>query len=286
MAVAVVTDSTCDIPPPLARRLGIAVVPLNVHFGTRSYKDGVTITPDVFYSMLVGSPELPTTSLPSPGEFKETYDRLGEDSDGIVSIHISSRISGTYNSARQGAKLTSATCPVEVIDSAQSSMGLGLVVVKASEAANRGAGHDEVVALARDAAARAQCFCLFGTMQYLVKGGRVGKARGLLGSALSVKPMIIVRDGVPSQLGVARTLPKALVRMKKTARDFAPIESLAVMHSTTPELADEIATDLSDMLPQGTAPFVTRFGPALGVYAGPGAIAVAVIQGERSLSPC
>ena len=283
MAVMVVTDSTCDIPARVAQRLGVAVVPLNVHFGTRSYKDGVTITPDEFYSMLGNSPELPTTSLPSPGEFKETYDRFGEDADGIVSIHISSKLSGTYNSALQGAKMTSASCPVDVIDSAQSSMGLGLVVVEASEAANRGASQDEVAALARDAAARAQCFCLFETMEYLVKGGRIGKARGLLGSVLSIKPMVIVRDGVPSPLGMARTFSKALSKMKQTARDFAPIESLAVMHSTTPKLAEEVAADLSDLLPDGTAPYVTRFGPALGVYAGPGAIAIAVIQTEHTL---
>ena len=282
MAVMVVTDSTCDIPALVAQRLGVAVVPLNVHFGTRSYKDNVTITPDEFYSMLPNSPELPTTSLPSPGEFKETYDRLGEDADGIVSIHISSKLSGTYNSAQQGAKTTSASCPVEVIDSAQSSMGMGLVVVNASEAANRGAGQDEVTALAHDAAARAQCFCLFETMEYLVKGGRIGKTRGLLGSVLSIKPMVIVRDGVPSPLGMARTFPKALAKMKQTARDFAPIESLAVMHSTTPVLAEQVAADLSDLLPEGAAPYVTRFGPALGVYAGPGAIAIAVIQTERT----
>ena len=285
MAVMVVTDSTCDIPARVARRLGVAVVPLNVHFGTRSYKDNVTITPDEFYAMLADSPELPTTSLASPGEFKEMYDRLGEDADGIVSIHISSKLSGTYNSALQGAKVTSATCPVEVIDSAQSSMGLGLVVVKASEAANLGASQDEVTALARDVAARAQCFCLFETMEYLVKGGRIGKARGLIGSVLGIKPMIIVRDGMPSPLGMARTFPKALAKMKQAARDFAPIESLAVMHSTTPKLAEEVAADLSDLLPEGTGPYVTRFGPALGVYAGPGAIAIAVIQTERTFLP-
>ena len=199
MAVMVATDSTCDIPALAAQRLGIAIVPLKVHFGTRSYTDRVTIATDEFYSMLANSTEPPTTSLASPSDFKETYDRLGEDADGIVSIHVSSRVRGTYNSALQGAEMTSATCPVEVIDSAQGSMGLGLVVLKASEAANRGASQDEVTALARDAAARAQCFCLLETVEYLVKGGRIGKAQGLVGSVLNIKPMIITRDGVPSR---------------------------------------------------------------------------------------
>ena len=210
MAVAVVTDSAGDIPPDVVRRLGVAVVPLKVHFGTRTFEDNVTITPDQFYSMLAESPELPTTSLASPSQFKEIYDKLGEDADGIVSIHLSSRISGTYASALEAARTTSASCPVEVVDSAQGSMGLGLVVIEAAEAANRGAGHDEVAALARDTAARAQSFTLFQTLEYLVKGGRIGKAGGLLGSMLNVKPMTIMRDGTASPLGRARTFTKAL----------------------------------------------------------------------------
>ena len=281
MAVVIVTDSACDIPPGVARRLGITVLPLNVHFGTRAFEDNVTITPDEFYAMLADSPELPTTSLVSPGKFKETYDRLGADADGIVSIHLSSKLSGTYNSALQGAEMTSANCSVEVIDSAQGSMGLGLVVLKAAEAANGRAGQDEIAALARDAAARAQCFCLLETLEYLVKGGRIGRAQGLLGSVLGIKPMVILRDGMASPLGKARTFSRALAKMKRTAREFAPVESLAVMHSTTPELAEEVADDLRDLLPEGGEPYVTRFGPLLGVYTGPGAIGIALVQAKR-----
>ena len=283
MAVVIVTDSACDIPPGVAQRMGITVIPLNVHFGTRAFEDNVTITPDEFYSMLADSTELPTTSLVSPGKLKEMYDRLGADADGIVSIHLSSKLSGTYNSAVQGAEMTSAACSVEVIDSAQGSMGLGLVVLKAAEAANGGAGRDEVAALARDAAARAQCFCLLETLEYLVKGGRIGRAQGLLGSVLGIKPMVILRDGMASPLGKARTFSRALAKMKQTARDFAPVESLAVMHSTTPEPAKEVADDLRDLLPEGEEPYVTRFGPLLGVYTGPGAIGIALIQAEHKL---
>lgn len=283
MAVVILTDSACDIPPGVAERLGIAVVPLNVHFGTRAFEDNVTITPDEFYSILADSPELPTTSLVSPGKLKEAYDRLGADADGIVSIHLSSKLSGTYNSALQGAEMTSAARSVAVIDSAQGSIGLGLVVIKAAEAANGGADQDEVAALARDAAARAQCFCLLETLEYLVKGGRIGRAQGLLGSVLGIKPMVILRDGMASPLGKARTFSRALAKMKQTARDFAPVESLAVMYSTTPELAEEVADDLRDLLPEGEAPYVTRFGPLLGVYTGPGAIGIALIQAEPTL---
>ena len=127
MSVRVVTDSASDIDGELAWELGIAVVPLNVHFGTRTFEDNVTITPDELYGMLATTSEAPMTSQASPGRFKEVYDEFGRDADGIVSVHISSKLSGTCNSARQGALATSAGCPVEVIDSGQASMGLGLV---------------------------------------------------------------------------------------------------------------------------------------------------------------
>ena len=280
MTVRVVTDSTSDIDGETARELAIAVVPQNVHFGTSSYEDNVTITPDEFYGMLLNATELPTTSQASPGRFEDTYDRLGRDADGIVSIHISSKISGTFNSARQAAASTSARCPVEVIDSGQASMGLGLVVIAAAQLAMQGAGHPEVVAAARSAVRRAQCLCLFETLEYLRRGGRIGKAQALMGSLLKIKPMTIVRNGEIHPLGRARTFRRALTQLKEAARLYAPVESLAVMHSTTPEVASEVAEDLTDMLPQGSQPLIARFGPALGVYAGPGALGIALIQAE------
>ena len=279
MTVRIVTDSASDIPTDIARRLGVTVVAQNVHFGTDTFEDNVTIKPDKFYSLLSISTELPKTSQASPGKFKDVYDEVGRDADGIVSIHISSKISGTYNSALLGT--SEAACPVEVIDSAQGSMGLGLVVIAAAEAANRGASQVEVADLARDAAARSQCFTLFETLEYLRRGGRIGKAQALLGSVLKVKPMVILKDGEVHPLGRARTFPKALAMMKQTARGFAPVESLAVMHSTTPEIAAEVAGDLSDLLPKGAEPYITRFGPALGVHTGPGAIGIALLQARR-----
>ena len=281
MSVSIVTDSASDIPKDIAACLGVTVVAQNVHFGTRTFKDNVTITPDEFYSMLATGSELPKTSQASPGDFKKVYERIGGDADGILSLHISSKLSGTYNSALQGTSAAATACPVQVMDSGQGSMGLGLVVIAAAEAANRGAGLDEVAALARDAAARSQCFTLLETLEYLRKGGRIGKAQALLGSILKIKPMVILKDGEAHPLGKARTFPKALAMMKRTARGFAPVESLAVMYSTTPEIAAEVADDLSDLLPGRAEPHVTRFGPVLGVYTGPGAIGIALLQTGR-----
>ncbi len=280
MTIRVVTDSTSDLPKDVVERLGVTVVAQNVHFGTETYKDNVTITPEDFYKMLAEGPELPKTSQASPGDFKEVYDELGADADGIVSIHVSSKTSGTCNSALQAAEITSAACPVAVVDSAQASMGLGLVVAAAAEAANKGASHDEVTAIANAAAQRARCFCLFETLEYLEKGGRIGKAQAMIGSVLKIKPMIIVSDGEVTPLSKARTFPKALGKMKQTARDFAPIESLAIMHSTTPDAAQAVADDLGDLLPEGVEPIVARFGSALGVYTGPGAIGIALLRTE------
>ena len=280
MVVRIVTDSTSDIPADTAERLGITVVAQNVHVGTQTYKDNVTITPDEFYSMLASSAELPKTSQASPGDFKEVYDSLGNDADGIVSIHVSSELSGTSNSAVQGTRQTSAECPVEVIDTKQVSMGLGIVAIAAAEAAQRGAEHEEVVSAAHDAATRVQCFCLFETLEFLEKGGRIGKAQAMIGSVLKIKPMIIIRDGEVQQLGKGRTFAKVLGKLKQTAREFAPVEALSVMHSTTPEAAGEVADDLSDMLPEGAEPSITRFGPALGVYTGPGAIGISLLQAK------
>ncbi|MCY3938320.1 MAG: DegV family protein [Chloroflexi bacterium] len=281
MTVRIVTDSTSGIDRSMAEDLGISIIPQSVHFGANAFEDGVTITPDEFYEMLSASADLPRTSQASPGRFKDVYEELGRDADGIVSIHISSRLSGTWNSALLGASKSSSSCPIEVIDSRQASMGLGLVVLAAADAARRGADLEEVIVRARSVARRAQCMCLFETLGYLQKGGRIGRAQALMGSALKIKPMIIVRDGEVHPLGRSRTFARALSNLKEAAREFAPIESLAVSHSTTPEIAREVASDLNDMLPEGGKAYIARLGPALGVYAGPGAIEISLIQAEE-----
>ncbi|MCY4624372.1 MAG: DegV family protein [Chloroflexi bacterium] len=280
MAVRIVTDSTADLSADVVERLGVTVVAQNVHFGTDTYKDNVTITPDTFFSMLATSKELPKTSQASPGDFKEVYDSVGEGADGIVSIHVAAKLSGTYNSAVQAKDLTTAACPIEVIDTTQASMGEGLVVIAAAEAANGGASMEEVVAVASGAAERSCCMALLETLEYLQKGGRIGKAQAMLGSILQIKPMIIVRDGEVHELGKARTFAKALVKLRETAHDMGPADALAVIHSTTPDAAQAFADSLSEMLPAGSVPYIARFGPALGVHVGPGAIGVALLQSQ------
>ncbi len=280
MTIKIVIDSAADLPADVAESLGITVVPLNVNFGAESFKDGVDISTDDFFERLACGPGLPTTSQPPPGDFAEVYDKLGEDADGIVSMHISAKESGTYNSAMQAKDQTTAKCPIEVVDCEQFSMGVGLIAIKAAGVAREGGGIDEVVATAKAAIGRAEVFCAFDTLEYLMKGGRVGKAQGMVGSLLKIKPMIIIRGGRVDQLAKVRTFAKSVAKLQEVAKEFAPLESFAVLHSTTPEAARELAESLRDLLPEGTEPQVARFGSVIGTYTGPGALGMGLLRAE------
>ena len=278
MAIKVVTDSTSDLPPELADELGITIVPLNVMFGTETYKDNVDMTADEFYDRLLNGNVLPKTSQPSPGDFVQVYDEVGKNADGILSVHISAKVSGTWNSAVQAVGETAAACPIEVVDSNLFSMALGVVAVEAAKAAKDGATLEEAKAAAMGAIGRARCIAMFDTLEYLEKGGRIGKARAMMGTLLKFKPMIQARDGEIHELAKPRTTAKAVARLKQVARGFGPAESVCVMYSTTPDVARQVADDLGDMLPEGTEPMITRFGPVIGTYAGPGAVGVGVLE--------
>ena len=201
MAVKVVTDSTADLPPALAKELGITVAPLNVNFGTEVCRDGVEILPDEFYRRLVTEPRLPTTSHPTVGDFLQSYQELGQTTNEIVSIHIYTKLSGTLNSANQAREQYQGDCRIEVVDSLQGSIGLGMVAIAANQAAQRGASIDEVVKETQSAIPRVQFFGLLDTIEYLMNGGRIGKAQGFAGSLLRIKPILVVRDGEVHSIG-------------------------------------------------------------------------------------
>ena len=278
MTVKVITDSTSDLPQDLADSLGIELVPANIHFGNETFKDGVDLSPDDFYDRLTHGDTFPRTSQPSPGEFVQVYERLGKEADAIVSMHISSKLSGTYNSAVQGKQEANANCPIEVIDSQQGTIALGLAALAAARVANDGGTADDVTNAARDTAGRAVCTALLDTLEYLQKGGRIGKAGAMLGSLLKIKPIIIIRDGEVQQFAKERTLNRALARLEQGARDLAPIEELGVMYSTERDDAVRVADSLSDLLPEGKEPIIARIGPAIGAHAGPGAVGVGVLR--------
>ena len=215
MAVKVVTDSANDIPSDIVEELGITVVPAYVRFGNTDYKDGVELTTDQFFDRLLNGPDFPATSQPSVGDFSEVYADVADGADGIVSVHISGKLSGTVNSAQQGAGVADAGCPIEVVDTLQASMGSGLATIAAAKAARDGASFHEVAAVANAAARKCQCVCLLDTLEFLIKGGRIGKAQGMIGSLLKIKPMIILRDGEVDNFAKERTRRKAVSRLQR-----------------------------------------------------------------------
>ena len=274
MTVKVITDSTADLPPALAEELEITVVPLNVHFGTEVYRDGVEITADEFYRRLVTASRLPTTSQPTPGDFLSAYDEMGQTTDEILSVHISAKLSGTMNSATQAREEYGGESRIEIIDSLQGSMGLGMLAIAAAEAARRGGSLDDVVAETRAAIPNVGFMGLVDTLEYLEKGGRIGKAQAFVGSLLRIKPLLTIRDGEAHPLERARTRAKGVDRMCELVQAEMPLKDLAVVYTTTPDEARSLAQRLQSYLPQGEV-ILSQVGPVVGTYLGPGVLGVA-----------
>lgn len=278
MSVKVVTDSTSDMPRDIAERYGITVIPQKVIFGTEELRDGVDISGDEFYRRVSGSATLPTTSQASAGEFRELYESIAADADGIVSVHVSGALSGTVNSARSGGEQADISCSVEVVDSKQAGMGTGLIAIAAARAAQDGGDLQAVVSAAEDAANRCETYVLLDTLEYLQKGGRIGKARAMLATLLSIKPMIILREGVVDELGKERTHRKGVARLRRVTEDFAPLDELCVNYTTTPDEARAFAGQLQSLLPEGKQPFIAQIGPAVGTYTGPAALGISLLR--------
>ena len=280
MAIKVVTDSTSDLPADVAESLGIEGVPLNVHFGSDVYKDRVNLMPDAFYDKLINGDVLPTTSQPSVGEFIDVYERLGSDADGIVSVHLSEKLSGTMNSARLASQQANADCPIEVVDTFQVSMGVGICAMEAAEVANSGGNMNQVILAARNAVTRSQCFFMLETLEFLQKGGRIGKAQALIGNLLKIRPMLILQEGEVHPLGRERTRRKGISKLVDTVEELAPISGLAVMYSTEPDEAQTLAQNVSKFMIEGREPMMLQIGPVIGTYAGPDTLGIALISAK------
>lgn len=275
MAVKIVTDSTSDIPPQVATALGITVIPLYVNFSGHSYQDGVDLNADQFYEKLVAASALPTTSTPSPDAFTQIYERLTQDGSEVISIHVSSKLSATHNVATLGKnKLPGRR--VEIVDSGQVSMALGLQVIAAAKAVKAGASAEDVRALLKSAGGRSRLFGLLDTLEYLQKGGRIGKAQAFLGTLLQFKPLLSVRDGEVVPLERLRTRGKAVRRLEELVCT-TKIESLAILYSTATKEAELLAKALADKAPPDDT-YQARFGPVLGTYVGPRALGAAIIE--------
>ena len=282
MSIAVVTDSTSDLPPDLAATYGIRVVPLNVRFGVDEYQDGVTMKAEEFYQRLESSDELPTTSAPSPTLFADTYRELGADHEAIISLHVSSKLSATHTAAVQATEeLGEKGSRVEVVDTLQASMALGWVAVGVAQAINSGANLEEAVKEAHSLSARAKFIGLVETLEYLHKGGRIGNAQKLLGSLLRIKPMLELKDGIAHPLERARSKSKGIARIQQLVEEAAPLSHLCIFYTTEREIAESIAGSLAHTVTDD-APIVARQGPVVGTYLGPGTLGACYVRAAES----
>jgi DegV family protein with EDD domain len=278
MPVRIVTDSTCDLPPAVIAELGIKVVPLTVVFGDEApLRDGIDITPSEFYERLSASSRLPKTSQPSVEAFRAAYEAAGVDGEEVVSIHVSSRLSGTLNAASIAREDVAPGIHVELIDSYNVSLGLGAIVLDAAAAAAAGASRDEVVAATRRTMDRVHVICLLDTLEYLQKGGRIGRAQSMLGSLLSIKPIIHVENGEIAPFERVRTRAKAIERLRQLALEDRTIRRLLVAYSGDGSEARAFAANLTQDLPH-TDIRLTEIGPVVGVYTGPGGIGICPVR--------
>jgi DegV family protein with EDD domain len=282
MAIKIVTDSGADLPIALTKELDITVVPVYLRFGREVYRDRIDISEDEFYQRLLKDPTHPNTTQPSPQDFADVYDKLSQEADGIISIHITSKLSGTYNSAVQGKNMVKSKCPIEVIDSLNLSVGVGLMVILASKMVKSDMSLEQIVDELRKTVPNIHLLVLFDTLKYLVKGGRVGKAKALLGSVLNVKPILKMKDGEIVPSGQVRTRYKGIDRLFDFAKNAKEIQDLAILYSTTPEEAQALVERTDSIFPKEHT-MVARLGPGLGVHGGPGVLAVA-LRGEISQS--
>jgi len=276
MTVKIVTDSVSDLPPGVAEELGITVVPILVRFGEELYRDGIDLTAEQFYERLKHSKTLPVTSVPSPATFAEAYDKLAEETNEILAIILSSKLSGTYEVALQSIGLMKRKCRVEVIDSLWATMALGFIVVKAGRAAQAGASLDEVIDVTRETIPRVDFLSTFNTLDYLRRGGRIGAAQAFLGSMLRVNPIITLRDGVVQPAGRARSRAKAMERLYDFAMSYSYIEEIAVEDTACPDEAEMLVKRFSTMFPKERI-YRSKMTPAIGTHTGPGLLLVAIL---------
>jgi DegV family protein with EDD domain len=273
--VGIVTDSSCDLPADLAERWGIEVVPLSIRFGDEELVDREQLSTTEFWARCARSAELPSTAAPSPGRFEQSYRKLADQGAGsVVVITLSGALSATMQSAELAARSVAPDgIDVRIVDSRTVSLGLGTIALAAAERAAGGADVGTVEQLARELAARTRVFGALDTLENLKKGGRIGNAKALLATALSIKPIIEVADGVVEQHGKQRTRSKALAFLVDKVASFqGRIEHLAVLHADSPDI-DEFVARLRPYADEEIV--VGQIGPVIGAHAGRGTIGVA-----------
>ena len=276
MVVRIVTDSASDLPQEACDELGIEIVPLTIRFGDKEYVDRKELSTADFWRELEKSTVLPETAAPSVGAFEETFRQLADSgADGIVCINLSAQLSATMQSAQLAAKALDGLCPITIVDSKSASMGIGNLVLRAARRAADGADLPTIVADVEDRRDHQRVLAALDTLEYLRKGGRIGGARALLGSMLSIKPIISVVDGAVDEAGKVRTRSKALRFIIDRVPEHG-VEQIAVLHAGAPDV-DEFLALLRPRVPEADI-VVGNIGPVIGVHTGPRVLGIAWIE--------
>jgi DegV family protein with EDD domain len=277
--VKIVTDSLSDISPEWAKELGVTVVPLNVHFGNEVYRDAVELSSDEFYKKLVSSGVNPTTSAPPPGIFAELFTNLAKETKEIIAIMASDKISAVHESAVQGKALVKADCRIEVINTKWLIGAIAILVIKAVGAAKSGANLDIISDMVKKDMPKLHAIMVFDTLEYLKRGGRIGKAQALLGSLLKVHPIITLKDGEVHPFGRARNRVQAVDTLVNAVKAFPKIEMMVVEHATTPDELEALIERLQGIVPKERI-YRSRVGAVIGTHTGPHVLSVCFLEGE------
>jgi DegV family protein with EDD domain len=279
--VAVVTDSTANLPPVVIEQYGITVIPINLHWGNETYKDGVDITVEEVYRRLRENKQIPKTAAPSVGDFLQAYLRLSQQVDGIVSIHLPETMSGTVKSARVAADLAREHIPVEVVDTGTATMAAGFVVLAAARAAERGEDLCKVKQIAEETSPHTTVLALIDTLEYLYRSGRISKAKGLIGGALRIKPILYIHNQEVDVLAKTRTTSRGIRIMLDEMEERVngrPVH-VAVLHADALEEARQLKQMVEERF-QCQEIFTCSMTPVMGAHTGPGLLGLAFYAEE------
>jgi len=277
--VAIVADSTADLSQELRERYRITMVPLTVHFGSETFRDQIDLSSQEFMSRLAATSTVPTTSQPSPGLFEETFRQLAVDHDEIVAVLLSSKLSGTLQSAQIAAEAVRDVIAVEIVDTLSGSLGAGLQAIRAAELAGQGITGSEIARLLRAETNAYHLLFFVDTLEYLQRNGRIGRAAGLVGTLIRLKPLLRVDEGQVVPYERTRTRAKAIQGLVDFVTDLPRVERLAVLYATSKDDADALANRLASLKGlESDQVFVGSLGPVIGSHIGPGGMGVAVFD--------
>ncbi|UCH50600.1 MAG: DegV family protein [Chloroflexota bacterium] len=275
--VKLVTDSVSDLPPEVVKKLEITVIPLHVHFGQETYKDRVDLSSEDFYQKLEHGSTFPSTSAPSPGLFAGVFDDLAMKCNQILGVFVSRKLSATYDAALQGVKLMKKKCQVEIVDSALGIMGEGLLVMEAAKRALAGAKLGELTSMISKNIPRIHIRVSLDTLEYLARGGRIGKVQALMGSMLKMNPILGIKDGVAFPAARVRSRAKATDWLCEFASKFNKVKALAVEYGTNVAEAEALAKRIASVFPKVPI-YLSNVSPVIGTHTGPNVLSVTVME--------